>query len=82
MTTINDTHTASGLGGSLLSPIANAVQSISALIKARRQLRQLEELDDHTLYDIGLCRSDLHCPDGMPKPLDPMTLLIKISRAS
>lgn len=81
MSMINATRPFAGPTVSLFSRTANAARSVVALIKARRDLKQFRELDDHMLNDIGLSRSDLYAPGWAPSQIDPMVLMIKVSRA-
>src|SRR5215510_7854173 len=41
--------------------------------RKRRQLRQLEQLDDHVLMDIGLTRDELIRVQRIPLAVDPVT---------
>lgn len=81
MTTTNATRPATGLNGFLFSRIANAARSVAALIKARQDLKLLRDLDDHTLADIGLSRSDLYAAGWTPPATHPLDLLYRVSRA-
>ncbi len=44
--------------------------------RKRRQLRQLERLDDHVLMDIGLTRDELIRVQRVPLALDPVSELL------
>jgi uncharacterized protein YjiS (DUF1127 family) len=46
--------------------------------RKRRQLRQLEQLDDHVLMDIGLTRDELIRVQRIPLAVDPVTELLNI----
>jgi uncharacterized protein YjiS (DUF1127 family) len=49
--------------------------------RKRRQLRQLEQLDDHVLMDIGLTRDELIRVQRIPLAVDPVTELLNIRPA-
>lgn len=46
--------------------------------RARRQLRALEQLDDHVLKDIGLTRSQVARSLRLPYDLDPVAELMRV----
>ena len=46
--------------------------------RKRRQLRQLEDLDDHVLMDIGLTRDELISAQRVPIGVDPLMDLLKV----
>ncbi|QIG49135.1 DUF1127 domain-containing protein [Nordella sp. HKS 07] len=46
--------------------------------RKRRQLRQLEQLDDHVLMDIGLTRDELIRVQRVPLALDPVSELLNV----
>lgn len=46
----------------------------------RRQLRALEQLEDHMLMDIGLTRADLIHAQKLPLDMDPVWELTRQSR--
>jgi uncharacterized protein YjiS (DUF1127 family) len=46
--------------------------------RKRRQLRQLEQLDDHVLMDIGLTRDELIRVQRVPLAVDPVIELLKV----
>jgi uncharacterized protein YjiS (DUF1127 family) len=46
--------------------------------RKRRQLRQLEQLDDHVLMDIGLTRDELIRVQRSPLGVDPMDALLRV----
>lgn len=49
--------------------------------RKRRQLRQLEQLDDHVLMDIGLTRDELIRVQRVPLALDPVSELLNVRPA-
>jgi len=53
-----------------------ALHRIVANWRKRRQLRQLEDLDDHVLMDIGLTRDELIRVQRVPLAVDPVTELL------
>ncbi|MGE0005398.1 MAG: DUF1127 domain-containing protein [Parvibaculaceae bacterium] len=55
-----------------------ALRRIVANWRKRRQLRQLEQLDDHVLMDIGLTRDELIRVQRVPMGVDPVMELLKI----
>ena len=55
---------------------------IAANWRKRRQLRQLEQLDDHVLMDIGLTRDELIRVQRVPLAIDPVSELIKVRPVS
>ena len=44
----------------------------------RRQLRRLEQLDDHVLMDIGLTRNELIRAQHIPLDIDPLAELLRV----
>jgi uncharacterized protein YjiS (DUF1127 family) len=59
-----------------------ALNRIVANWRKRRQLRQLELLDDHVLMDIGLTRDELIRVQRVPLAVDPVTELLKVKPMS
>ena len=55
-----------------------ALNRIVANWRKRRQLRQLEQLDDHVLMDIGLTRDELIRVQRSPLGVDPVLELLKV----
>lgn len=55
-----------------------ALNRIVANWRKRRQLRQLEQLDDHVLMDIGLTRDELIRVQRSPIGVDPLTELLRV----
>ena len=53
-----------------------ALHRIVANWRKRRQLHQLEQLDDHVLMDIGLTRDDLVRVQRVPLGVDPVLELL------
>jgi uncharacterized protein YjiS (DUF1127 family) len=53
-----------------------SLNRIVANWRKRRQLRQLEDLDDHVLMDIGLTRDELIRVQRVPLAVDPVTELL------
>ena len=53
-----------------------ALHRIVANWRKRRQLRQLEQLDDHVLMDIGLTRDELIRVQRVPIGVDPVLELL------
>ena len=49
--------------------------------RKRRQLKQLETLDDHVLNDIGVSRADLMTVLSQPLSVDPVWELERQARA-
>lgn len=47
---------------------------------SRRRLRQVDELDDHILRDIGLSRDELRTALSLPLAVDPVQELQRRSR--
>ena len=50
--------------------------------RKRRQLRALEQLEDHMLMDIGLTRADLIYAQKLPLDIDPISQLAGWPRAA
>jgi uncharacterized protein YjiS (DUF1127 family) len=59
-----------------------ALNRIVANWRKRRQLRQLEQLDDHVLMDIGLTRDELIRVQRSPLSMDPVTELLSVKPMS
>ena len=59
-----------------------ALNRIVANWRKRRQLRQLEQLDDHLLMDIGLTRDELIRVQCSPLSMDPVTELLSVKPMS
>lgn len=59
-----------------------ALNRIVANWRKRRQLRQLEQLDDHVLMDIGLTRDELARVQRVPLALDPVSELLRVKPAT
>jgi uncharacterized protein YjiS (DUF1127 family) len=59
-----------------------ALNRIVANWRKRRQLRQLEQLDDHVLMDIGLTRDELIRVQRSPLGIDPVTQLLNVKPVS
>ncbi|MGE3874819.1 MAG: DUF1127 domain-containing protein [Parvibaculaceae bacterium] len=59
-----------------------ALNRIVANWRKRRQLRQLEQLDDHVLMDIGLTRDELIRVQRSPLGVDPVTQLLSVKPVS
>jgi uncharacterized protein YjiS (DUF1127 family) len=55
-----------------------ALNRIVANWRKRRQLRQLEQLDDHVLMDIGLTRDELIRVQRSPLGVDPVLELLNV----
>ena len=55
-----------------------ALNRIVANWRKRRQLRQLEQLDDHVLMDIGLTRDELIRVQRSPLGIDPVSELMRV----
>ncbi len=55
-----------------------ALYRIVANWRRRRQLRQLEQLDDHVLMDIGLTRDEVIRVQRIPLAVDPVSELLKV----
>jgi uncharacterized protein YjiS (DUF1127 family) len=55
-----------------------ALHRIIANWRKRRQLRQLEQLDDHVLMDIGLTRDELIRVQCSPLSIDPVSELLRV----
>jgi uncharacterized protein YjiS (DUF1127 family) len=55
-----------------------ALNRIVANWRKRRQLRQLEQLDDHVLMDIGLTRDELIRVQHVPFAVDPVSELLNV----
>ena len=58
-----------------------ALHRIVANWRKRRQLRQLEQLDDHVLMDIGLTRDELIRVQRSPLGVDPVMELMNVRPA-
>lgn len=69
---LNQAETA---GKTFTFPVLNRV---IANWRKRRQLRQLEQLDDHVLMDIGLTRDELIRIQRVPLALDPVSELLNV----
>jgi len=69
-------------GGSegLLTRLARVVRHVRKIIAGRRALRQLEELEDWQLRDIGVSRRDIHFVGDRSWLDDPSHLLNEIAR--
>jgi uncharacterized protein YjiS (DUF1127 family) len=61
--------------GSTLAALTRGAWQFVVAVKHRRELRRLIDLDDHTLADIGLTRSDLHAALSAPPWRDPTSML-------
>jgi uncharacterized protein YjiS (DUF1127 family) len=59
-----------------------ALNRIVANWRKRRQLRQLEQLDDHVLMDIGLTRDELIRVQRSPLSVDPVSELLTVKPVS
>ena len=55
-----------------------ALHRIVANWRKRRQLRQLEQLDDHVLMDIGLTRDELIRVQRSSLSIDPVSELLRV----
>jgi uncharacterized protein YjiS (DUF1127 family) len=80
MAMINHTHLTVGISGSIFSRMLDSLQSFAGRIHSRSTLRQISELDEHLLRDIGLTRDDVRDASMAPVSDDPISLLIKASR--
>ena len=58
-----------------------ALNRMVANWRKRRQLRQLEQLDDHVLMDIGLTRDELIRVQRSPLGVDPVMELMNVRPA-
>jgi uncharacterized protein YjiS (DUF1127 family) len=61
--------------GSTVAAFTRGAWQFVVAVKHRRELRRLIDLDDHTLADIGLTRSDLHAALSAPPWRDPTSML-------
>ena len=59
-----------------------ALNRMVANWRKRRQLRQLEQLDDHVLMDIGLTRDELIRVQRSPLGIDPLDELLRVKPIS
>jgi uncharacterized protein YjiS (DUF1127 family) len=59
-----------------------ALSRMVANWRKRRQLRQLEQLDDHVLMDIGLTRDELIRVQRSPIGVDPVLELLNVRSAT
>lgn len=71
-------------GSAVLPAAVGVLKAGWTLWRNRRQVRRLDELDDHLLFDIGLTRADLREACMTPLHLDPtlrLALMVHQSRA-
>jgi uncharacterized protein YjiS (DUF1127 family) len=80
MAMTNHTHFTAGISGSFVSRMLDSLQSFTSRIQSRSTLREISELDEHLLRDIGLTRDDVRDARMAPISDDPISLLIKASR--
>lgn len=67
---------------SALARTYRAATAFTVTVRNRWQLKQLHDLDDHLLADIGLTRADLREAAEMPLLSDPSVRLSLIARGS
>ncbi len=76
ITTIQPAHPLTGL--------VDRIRAANARVRTRRQeregLRQLLELDDHALRDIGVTRGDVAYAARLPASENPSRALCKLSK--
>ena len=75
--TFLSTHAGAGSGlGRLAVELAMSVAGFARALRHRREVMRLAELDDRTLKDIGLLRSDVAGALGEPYATDPSRILV------
>jgi uncharacterized protein YjiS (DUF1127 family) len=77
-------HAGTGARGStftlaLVGVALRAVRQFAAAVKNRARVRELYELDDRALKDIGLMRTDIHAALDAPLHLDPSRHLADVA---
>jgi uncharacterized protein YjiS (DUF1127 family) len=77
-------HAGTGASGStftlaLVGVAVRAVRHLATAMKNRVQVRELYELDDRALKDIGLMRTDIHAALDAPLHLDPSRHLVDVA---
>ncbi len=77
-------HSVTGAAGStftlaLVGVAIRAVRDVAAAMRNRREVRDLQRLDDRALKDIGLARADVEAALGLPIHLDPSRHLVDIT---
>ncbi|MGL4241415.1 MAG: DUF1127 domain-containing protein [Beijerinckiaceae bacterium] len=80
-------HARSGAAGStftlaLVGVAVRAAHRIAAALKNRLQVRELYELDDRSLKDIGLMRTDVSAALDLPLHRDPSLHLVDVAGGS
>jgi uncharacterized protein YjiS (DUF1127 family) len=63
----------------LVGIATRAVQGFVAAVKNRLEVRELYQLDDRALKDIGLMRADVDAALGLPLHLDPSRHLVDVA---
>jgi uncharacterized protein YjiS (DUF1127 family) len=61
--------------GSVVERIARTFSTLAAALSRRRALNKISCLDDRTLKDIGLFRTDVDAAESLPLKSDPIALL-------
>jgi uncharacterized protein YjiS (DUF1127 family) len=59
--------------------VVRALKRVATSLKNRREVRQLGELDDRALKDIGLMRTDVQAALSSPLHLDPSLHLVDVA---
>jgi uncharacterized protein YjiS (DUF1127 family) len=77
-------HAGTGAAGStftlaVIGIAMRAVRGFVAAVKNRLEVRELYQLDDRALKDIGLMRADVDAALGMPLHLDPSRHLVDVA---
>jgi uncharacterized protein YjiS (DUF1127 family) len=77
-------HAGTGASGStftlaLVGIATRAIQGFVAAVKNRLAVRELYQLDDRALKDIGLMRTDVQAALGLPLHLDPSRHLVDVA---
>jgi uncharacterized protein YjiS (DUF1127 family) len=77
-------HAGTGAAGStftlaLVSIATRAIAEFGRVVKNRIAVRELYQLDDRALKDIGLVRTDVDAALGLPFHLDPSHHLVDVA---
>ena len=81
MAMITETQSTAGFSGSFLSGMMASLTSFISMMTSRKTLTALDTLNDAMLRDIGLQRGDLCQARMAPLSVDPVVMLMQMSRA-